>query len=384
VFIAIQGPPARVERITKIVTSLRQLGARVYVVCPSGSEVLREYDTIFLPYLDFPFSRSWSFSLQLFLLLIRRKPNLVHFVNYPDFAIVSVCLAKYQGSFKVVYDKRSQWSKIVSYVSPKWRSVASIVTSLGECLSDGISVVVPSFKDELSRYGRKVAIVPNGVDLQMFKPERFENASPTVACVGGLTESEGPRIFIQAASIVRKRLPEVEFVWVGSGWGNEDQTYKQLSDDLGAGVRFTGWVEHTQVSKHINNATVCVSPVLPWPSSDVAFPVKLFEYLACMKPVVVSNTRGHLQLISHGVNGLVYDCYDAFDLAEKVVAVLTNPVLREELAKQGRKLAEQYSWENCFKRLLYLYRKVGVEIPASAPVQESAVYSRLADNECVK
>jgi glycosyltransferase involved in cell wall biosynthesis len=365
VLMVIDGHPARVERITKIVTSLALVGIEVRVVCPQGSETLPDYQTTYLSSINLPHLRRLGFYLQLLLFLIRTKPSLVHFVNYPDYAILPICLAKYLVRFKVVYDRRSSWSQILSYTNSLWSPIASIVEYFGERLSDGISVVVPAFKERLSEYGEKVVLVPNGVDLDMFRPEEGGERRTTVMCVGGLTESEGPRMFIEAASIVKRKLPEVEFVWVGSGWGNEDQMYKQLSDDLGAEVRFTGWVEHRYVSKHINTSTVCVSPVLPWPSADVAFPVKLFEYWACMKPVVVSNTSGQMQLVTDGLNALVYESHSAKDLAEKVVKLLSNPVLRRKIAKEGRKRAERYSWNNCFNELLALYRRIGLEIPVT-------------------
>jgi glycosyltransferase involved in cell wall biosynthesis len=367
VFIVIDGGPARVERITKIATSLRRCGVDVRVVCPSSTETLAEYDTVYLSRLRFPYVRSLTFNLHLFLFLLCSRPSLVHFVNYPDYAMVPICFAKYLGRFKVVYDRRSHWSEILSYTSPRLKPLALIVERLAEHLSDGISVVVPSFKENLSKYGAKVGLVPNGVDLEMFRPENARKNRTVVACVGALTESEGARIFIEAASVVRKRWNDVDFVWVGSG--SDDQTYAKLSEELGAHVQFVGWVEHGAVSGYINGSDVCVSSVLSMPSADVAFPVKLFEYLACMKPVVVSDTPGHLQLITQGVNGLVYKSNNAVDLAEKIVEVLTNRALRERLAREGRELAVRYSWENCFRELLSLYERIGVKIqqPASDP-----------------
>lgn len=360
VFIVIDGGSARVERITKIATSLKQCGVDVRVVYPKGAEALSDYETICLSSLRFPYLSKLTFYLHLFLFLVWSKPTLVHFVNYPDYAMVAICLAKYLGRFKVVYDRRSHWSGILTHTSPRSKWLASIIERIAERLSDGISVVVPAFKEDLSKHAGKVIVVPNGVDLEVFKPEPVRSSVPTVTCVAALTESEGARVFIEAASIVKSRLGQVDFVWIGSG--SDDATFKALSVELGAGVRFTGWVQHSDVSKYINRSDVCVSAVLPWRSADVAFPVKLFEYAACVKPVVVSNTSGHLQLVADGVNGLVYESSNPSDLAEKVITLLRDPALRERLAKQGRKLAERYSWENCFRELLSLYRIAGVEI----------------------
>jgi glycosyltransferase involved in cell wall biosynthesis len=367
VFITIDGGPARVERITKIATSLKGCGVDVRVVYPKGTEALKDYEPVYLSRLRLPHVSRISFYLHLFLFLLCSRPSLVHFVNYPDYAMVPICFAKYLGRFKVVYDRRSHWSEILSYTNPRLKPFASIIERVGERLSDGISVVVPAFKDALMKYGDKVIVVPNGVDLNVFKPEPKVSDVPTVTCVAALTESEGARVFIEAASIVKKMLGQVDFVWVGSG--PDDRTYRALSEELGSDVRFTGWVEWSDVGNYINKSDVCVSAVMPWPSADVAFPVKLFEYLACMKPVVVSDTRGHLQLITQGVNGLVYKSNDAVDLAEKIVEVLTNRALRERLAREGRELAVRYSWENCFRELLSLYERIGVKIqqPASDP-----------------
>jgi glycosyltransferase involved in cell wall biosynthesis len=365
IFIVIDGGPARVERITKMATSLKQCGVDVRVVYPEGTEALTDYETIRLSRLRLPYLSKLSFYLHLFLFLVWSKPRLVHFVNYPDYAMVAICLAKYLGRFKVVYDRRSHWSEILTHTNPRSKWLASIIETVAEQLSDGISVVVPAFKEDLSKQTGKVVVVPNGVDLEVFRPEPVSSSIPTVTCVGALTESEGARVFIEAASIVKGRLGQVDFVWVGSG--SEDAAYKALSAQLGAGVRFTGWVRHSDVSKYINRSDVCISAVLPWRSADVAFPVKLFEYSACVKPVVVSSTTGHLQLIADGVNGLVYQSGNASDLADKVVMLLRDPALRERLAKQGRKLAEKYSWDNCFRELLSLYRITGVQISEPAP-----------------
>lgn len=328
------------------------------VAYPRGLETLREYQSIPIVSVSRPpLLHYLVFTLFLALHLLSDPPDAVHFVNLPDMAVLGIVLARKLRRFSFVYDRQAAFSVIVEHHHRLWGFLARTVESLAYTNADAIIVVVPAFERELVGFKRKLFFVPNGVSLAEFRPLRVrKRKGATVLVVAALTYIEGIDVFIKAAWLVRGKLPDARFVIVGDGeYAGELQ---RLNGELRTPVQFVGWVPFEKVPRMINGADICVSCVLPTPFTDYAYPVKLFEYLACAKPVVVSNIGGHLELIRDAKEGLVYNANSPQDLARKLIRLIRDKKLRQRLAVNGHKLVNQYSWEACSAALIRAYESI--------------------------
>jgi len=77
------------------------------------------------------------------------------------------------------------------------------------------------------------------------------------------------------------------------------------------------------------------------------------------RPVIVSNIPPMSDIIQHNKTGLVIDPHDENKWAEKIIHLVKNPEMSDEMGKEGNKiLKEKYNQELFYKRLIRMYNDV--------------------------
>ncbi len=224
--------------------------------------------------------------------------------------------------------------------------------------ADKIIVVTSRLKEILPKeYGvpsDKIVVIKNGANTDLFKPtdvteaRRELNLSRSdhyVCFVGRLWQMQRVGHLIKSAPLILEELPDTKFLIVGDGVMKQELI--SFADEVGVSdtMIFTGIVPHQEVPIYINASDVCV--ILEdknFRSERLgASPLKLYEYMACGKPVVVSNVEGASEDVADA--GFVFDITNVNEMARAVVTLLKNEQLRKEMGKRGREIAvEKYSW----------------------------------------
>jgi glycosyltransferase involved in cell wall biosynthesis len=115
-----------------------------------------------------------------------------------------------------------------------------------------------------------------------------------------------------------------------------------LADGLGVGdkFKFVGNVGYTSLGRYVNVADVCVAP---YTREIPNCPIKIYEYLACGKPVVCSDIPGVDNL--KRTDALVFvEPENPQALALALLRVLANMNLRTAQRELGPKAVSGYSW----------------------------------------
>lgn len=161
----------------------------------------------------------------------------------------------------------------------------------------------------------RIAVVPLGVDHEVFRPRDMRearaalgvNADATVMLyVGGMDQYHdlGPLLEALHASAP----PGLEVHLVGDG--EYLSRYKRLAEGLAVKVVFHGQVAHRLVPDYIATGDVCLAPycVGGFYRNEVAFStLKIPEYMACERPVI-SVPSGNIQaLVTEGVTGFLFN-----------------------------------------------------------------------------
>ena len=236
--------------------------------------------------------------------------------------------------------------------------------------SDAVIAVTQRIKEILIKRGvdeNKITVIPNGADVNLFRPisdviavNKLRNKysinenTRVVMFVGNLAYWQGVEYLIQSAPLVLKAVPDTMFFIVGEGeLKNELITLAKKVGVLDKCI-FTGNIPYEKVPLYMNMADVCVVPkkVLGFGYS----PLKLYEYMACGKPVVATKTAGFEILEKHNA-GLLVNPENPEELSNAIIKLLLNRKLREQMGANGRELVvREYSWESAAKKTIEVFR----------------------------
>jgi glycosyltransferase involved in cell wall biosynthesis len=212
----------------------------------------------------------------------------------------------------------------------------------------------------------KVDVVPNAVatrdfaippdEVAAFRARVTPAGEKMVIFAGRLEYEKGVQTVLHALEHVRDVVGDVIFYVAGVGTYSDE--LRRMVDELGLDdhVRFTGFLEDHDLRLHYAAADVAVAPSIYEPFGLVAV-----EAMACGTPVVVGDTGG-LREIVEGGHGLRFEPQDVDELAERLIAVLTDTDLAHELITRGReRIRTRYDWQRVAERTVAVYRQAIVE-----------------------
>jgi glycosyltransferase involved in cell wall biosynthesis len=208
----------------------------------------------------------------------------------------------------------------------------------------------------------KVRIVPNGVDTEQFKPTTDNAAAkqqfglagkPVVLFVGSLIPRKGLHFLVEAAKKIVKHQADAKFVVVGDG-----PLKNQLLSNLGEAELSGSFMFLSGLGEDALAAVYACADVFVLPSIQEGQGIVLLEAQASAKPVVAFNVGGVNEAVLSGETGLLVNRGDSEELAEAVLKLQADDVLREKMGTNGRRfVVDNFTWDICAERMLAVYRE---------------------------
>jgi glycosyltransferase involved in cell wall biosynthesis len=189
-------------------------------------------------------------------------------------------------------------------------------------------------------------VIHHGVGA-MFSPAPI--ASPHRAfllAVGDLYIQKNLHRLVEALSLVRRQYPEIVLNIAGDEVDPDyAATLRRLvvALDLSDAVTFLG---HRHSTELVELYRCCAAFVFP--STIESFGMPLVEAMACGAPVIASNTSAIPEIA--GDAALLCNPQDPRDIAEKIICVLDDSMLRQSLRDRGMARAQAFSWQECARR----------------------------------
>ena len=235
-----------------------------------------------------------------------------------------------------------------------------------------VVTVTPGLAKALQeRYGllpEKVVVVPNGADTDLFRPQDAAAAKralgipaerPTVGFVGTLYPWHGLQYLVGAAPPLIGLHPDILFLVVGDGPIRGELEAHVKAVGMARNFRFAGRVGHEAVPGFVNASDVCVSLIDAerYREKYGFSPLKLYEYMACGRPVVATRTAG-FDVLEEFECGLLVNPRDPLEVSSALLALLHDPERRNAMGGRARRLTvERYSWKSVADRLLAVMRE---------------------------
>jgi phosphatidyl-myo-inositol dimannoside synthase len=217
-----------------------------------------------------------------------------------------------------------------------------------------ISAHSESLLHRVAGYERPIVLVHPGVNTDRFIPgggfgvrARLRlGQGPLLVTVARLMRRKGHDRVLEALPGLRSRYPSLRYLIAGVG--PEEARLRRLvrSYDLAECVTFLGRVAPDDLVAVLQAADIFVHPNRELANGDVeGFGIVFLEASACGIPVIGGNSGGVADAVLDGITGFLVDPNDVDQIADRVITLLDDAPLREEMGRAGREWAAQFSWE---------------------------------------
>jgi L-malate glycosyltransferase len=199
----------------------------------------------------------------------------------------------------------------------------------------------------------RVLVLENGVDVARFSapdPPARPVSGPRIGVVANLRPVKDLELFVRAAADIAARHPRATFHIAGEG--ELRPRLERLAAELGLGRRLClpGLVADIPTFlAGLDVAVLC--------SRSEGMPNAVLEYMAAGKAIVATAVGATVQLIDHGVHGLLVPPGDQARLAGALRLLLDDPELAARLGTAARRrVLERYSREVMVRRFEDFYQ----------------------------
>ena len=254
----------------------------------------------------------------------------------------------------------------INAVSEAWIAFVTFMERIIYKLSD--QVVVPSvlIRDYLCRnYGVKedsVLVVSNGANPEFSRPMdktecRRQLGLPVdgscLVFVGSLKKWHGIDRLVPLMPALVEDYPNLHLLIVGEG--EKRNSLKQWIDEkrMGHNITLAGRVPFEKVPVYINAGDICLAPYFEEGLNETGIsPLKIFEYMACARPIITNPVGGLDALFREHKIGVMIHSMNPQDWEAPIKELLANPEKMKTLGGNGfRAVQTHFSWEAICKKI---------------------------------
>lgn len=196
-----------------------------------------------------------------------------------------------------------------------------------------------------------------GVDASRYTPKRTDDAlrrelgvegRRVILNIGELLPNKGQRFAIEAMKTVAERHNDALLVIAGNGPERDALKAQSEAAGLSDSVRFLGYCTCLEKWQQVAELLVACS-------RREGLPLNVVETMLSGNPAVVSDNRGHRELVDDGVTGFVVPHGAPGELADRICRLLEDDALRERMGDAALSKGLLYSAANVECELEHIY-----------------------------
>ncbi len=312
---------------------------------------------------------SFAFSSTIAGLLHAPKPDVIVATSPPLTVAVTMCLLALFRPAPRVFEVRDLWpeSAVDTGVlrSRLLIRLSYILEKLAYRRASRINALTPAFVEALvSRKAvprEKVSMIPNGADIDLLKPGPKQNRVRrelgledkfVVSYFGAHGRANRLGQLLDVAELAAEMLPDVRIMFVGDGM-EKPHLVEQASRRGLSNVVFHDPVPKKNVADYINASDVCTAVLMRNETFKTVYPNKLFDYMCCMRPIIVGIDGVARKLVEDAGAGLFAEPEDPASFLRALSALRADPRLRDRMGRGGYEyVVRLYNREDLAERFL--------------------------------
>lgn len=217
-----------------------------------------------------------------------------------------------------------------------------------------IIVVTRGFVEDLRAKGvprQKISLVSNGVDVDFFKPRpkapdvskrlHLENRF-VVSYTGNIGLAQGFDTIFECAEILKEE-ENIVFVLIGDGVSKK-RNIAAVKERRLNNILFVDAQPKSEISAYLSVADVCLVPMKKTQLHLITVPAKLYESMACGKPIILSVDGEARRILEEARAGIFVEPENSEQMANAVLRLYQSPELLSTYGQNGRKyVVDHYS-----------------------------------------
>ncbi|WP_410509102.1 glycosyltransferase family 4 protein [Methanosarcina hadiensis] len=309
-------------------------------------------------------SEALVFSAKLFPVLMKERFDLIDVSVFPYFSCFTVKAVSILKKTPAVFTWHEVWGDYWYEYLGKRKGILGLAveTAVAKISKDNIAVSewTRNRLEALTGKGKKIAVLPNGIDLKLIseiKPafqnytENEEGKIYDIIFAGRLIKEKNVDVLIRAVSLIKKDNPDICCCIVGDG--PERKALEKLTLELGVQVnlKIEGFQEYRELIGKVK-----ASKVLVLPSSREGFGMVVIEAFACGVPVITVKEKYNAAqgLIENGTDGFVVRLEER-EIAKAVEKIIKKGPENRKISEAALNKAKKYNWNGIVKDAMLLY-----------------------------
>jgi glycosyltransferase involved in cell wall biosynthesis len=383
-----RGKGAEGAHILGMVRAFRELGHIVYIVSPPGTDldegqanlhslkdpkkkILRKvsvsFPEVFFELLEILYN---VFAFVQMIFLMRKKKIGFVYERYALFSIAGILLSRIYGipiilevndSAVVERNRKVLFFKIASRMEQWIFYHASNIITVSGVFKE---IVVGRGIDE-----KKIFVTPNAIDPHDFtvstearrlvRKQYQLHGKIVVGYVGGFSYWHRLDFLADIIAELTEIYPNIHCMLVGDGANRLFLSQYVRKMGVKKHFTFTGKCNHKQVAKYISAMDITILP----DANRYCSPLKLFEYMAMGKPVLAPRLPNVNEILTPGVNGVLFERGKKEDLEKKLSEIIENVELRRNLGNNARRTVyEKHLWIQNAREIIRICKDLGTNL----------------------
>jgi len=360
------------SHVWEVVSRLNKTGYEVTVFAPRVGE-FRPKNNLrikYIPTLDIHLLRYVLFQfISLFYLLfysLIRKPDLIYnreMVLSPIPIVISKIL-QVPLITEINGDLIEEWknagrSSLLIWLVGLIEKITCKFSNFIVCVTEGLKNII-SERYLISEDG--FFVVPNGTNPGIMrsldqKECREKLGLPPekryVGFVGTFTSHQGLEHLVECAKLIVGKYPELIFLIVGDGPMRKKLEEQIQKRGLSSFFILPGGVSQEKVVYYINSMDICVAPFTRMRNERIGLSsLKIYDYMACNKPIVASDIPGVGELLREHNLGIPVPPDNTQELANAIISILSSGEHISKYGQEGRRvILEKFDWEITAKKI---------------------------------